>query len=1101
VKCGIVGFVVAACLMPLLVVAPAEAQYFGRNKVQYRAFDFQVIRTDNFDVYYYPDARDAALDAARMIERSYARLSRILQHEFRERKPLIVYASHTDFQQTNALPFTLDESTGGVTESLKSRMILPFTGSYADFDHVLTHELVHAFQYDVLFRRGVTSDASPFSVRLPLWFMEGMAEYLSIGRIDAHTVSWLRDAVLNGYLRSIAEMTQRDDYLSYRFGQSLWQFIGSKWGDEVVGILLQKAPRIGIERAFATTLGLSLDELNREWQTAVRATYLAQVTEFDQPDRFALKLTNHDKLYDPWFLAPAVSPDGNDMVYLSQRDGFAFDLWLADARDGTVRQRLVESARDANVESLRYMNSGAAFSHDGRYLAFAAKAGGQDALNIYDLHRRRVIKRLRFNLSGILSPSWAPDGKRIVFAGLDGGVSDLFVTDLDGRVTRLTNDRYAALLPSWSPDGRHIAFTTDRESTDLELLTYGNMRIALLEVATNETEVLPGQDEGKNINPVWSPDGSTLIWVSDRTGTNDLYLYQIGDRTLSRITNMLSGAIAVTPLSPVLSWSSSGRMLFTYFETAGYNTYAIEDPLALPRSAVQPALAAAAAAGMHEGAADTAAVAAAVAPVPVDSLTVQPLSLEIRTAAGGAGRGSSYYRTPEGTFRLSAAAPQAEAGVLPVSVIALLDSAALALPDTSDFEFRDYKVKFSADMIGRPSIGAEVGGGYYGNGLYGGSFITLSDMLGNHNIMVSGSVNGALSDASFFSAYSFLKRRANYGAALWQVPLYSYMGGGYMPIELRGQERIVAANVFRRDMIRGGQAGVSYPFSTFRRIEFNATGVHFGSDLLYRGFDALTYEPVEIDQKIDGFSYFQPQVAMVFDNSLSGWTGPVYGRRYRAQLGRTFGDVAFNEAMVDFRNYTNWRQRVVLATRFVGLARFGGDAERFGLFWGGPYYIRGYDYNSFDPSGPECRDSRTYSEEVSISRCPVRDQLVGASAAFLNTELRFPVITELQLGALGAFPPVDAVAFFDGGVAWDGRVCRTFEYGRQGTCGAAESRNVSLVWDRKSGQDPYLVREPLFSYGLGLRINVFYTVLRLDYAWAMDRPRSGMLSLGLGPSF
>jgi Tol biopolymer transport system component len=1089
VKRRVLGFVLAACLMPLFASLPAEAQYFGRNKVQYRAFDFQVIRTEHFDVYYYPQEREAALDAARMIERSYARLSRILQHEFRERKPLIVYASHTDFQQTNALPFMLDESTGGVTESLKSRMILPFTGSYADFDHVLTHELVHAFQYDVLFRRGVMSDASPFSVRLPLWFMEGMAEYLSIGRIDAHTISWLRDAVLNGYLRSIAEMTQRDDYLSYRFGQSLWQFIGSKWGDEVVGILLQKAPRIGIERAFATTLGLTLDELDREWQTAVRATYLAQVTEFEQPDRFARKLTNHDQLYDPWFLAPAVSADGNDMVFLSQRDGFAFDLWLADARDGTIRRRLVESARDANVESLRYMNSGAAFSHDGRFLAFAAKAGGQDALNIYDLHRRRVIKRLRFDLSGILSPSWSPDGKRIVFSGLDGGLSDLFVTDLDGRVSRLTTDKYAALLPSWSPDGRYIAFTTDRETTDLELLVYGNMRVALLELATGEIEVLPGQDEGKNINPVWSPDASSLIWVSDRTGTNDLYLYQLSDRTISRITNMLSGAIAVTPLSPVLSWSRSGRLLFTYFEMAGYNTYAIEDPLLLPRSVVQHAIIATDKPGMPE-APSVVTRADEARPLPADSIIRPP-----------EGQRNSYYRTPGGSFRLSASAPPAEAGPPPVSVIALLDSAALALPDTSAFEFRDYKVRFSADMVGRPTIGAEVGGGYYGNGLYGGSFITLSDMLGNHNILVSGSVNGALSDASFFSAYSFLKTRANYGAALWQVPLYSYMGGGYMPIELRGQERVVAANVFRRDMIRGGQVGVTYPFSTFRRIEFNATGVHYGSDLLYRGFDALTYEPVEIDQKIDGFSYFQPQVAMVFDNSLFGWTGPVYGRRYRAQVGRTFGDVAFNEAMVDFRNYMNWRQKVVLATRFVGLSRFGGDAERFGLFWGGPYYIRGYDYNSFDPSGAECRDSRTYSGEVSISRCPVRDQLVGASAAFLNSELRFPVITELQLGALGAFPPVDAVAFFDGGVAWDSRVCRTFEYGRQGSCGAAQSHDVSLVWDRKPDQDPYLVREPLFSYGLGLRINVFYTVLRLDYAWAVNRPRNGMLSLGFGPSF
>ena len=1155
---SLLAVLIAACCAPLLVADSAHAQYFGRNKVQYRAFDFQIIRTEHFDVYYYPQEREAALDAARMVERSYARLSRVLQHEFDERKPLIIYASHTDFQQTNALPWFLDESTGGVTESLKSRMILPFTGSYADFDHVLTHELVHGFQYDVIFRRGVVNEASPFTARLPLWFMEGMAEYLSIGRIDAHTVSWLRDAVLKGYLRSIAEMSQRDDYLSYRFGQSLWAFIGSKWGDEVVGILLQKAPRIGIERAFTSTLGLSLDELNQEWQAEVRTTYLAQVTEYDQPDEFAERLTNHDKLYDPWYLAPAISPDGNDFVYLSQHDGFAFDLWLADARTGKVKKRLVGSARDAGLESLRYMNSGASFSHDGRYIAFAAKDGGQDALYVYDMQRGRMTRKMKFDLNGISAPSWAPDGSRIVFTGLDGGISDLFVTDLDGNLTRLTNDRYADLLPAWSPDGSRIAFTTDRSGTDLDLLVYGNTRIAVMEVATQRIDVLPQQEEGKNINSAWSPDGTKLIWVSDRDGTNNLYLYDLQQGELSQITDVLSGVIAVTPLSPVISWSRSGRMLFTYFHNAGYDTYAVDDPLALPRRRVIPSLVAArdgsepaaadpAGAVPANGVADSIARPVSVAadtavaapppgaiPAPIvaaadtaptatraDSATA-PLPLGARPpiadSAGtplladgmpqqtpGAQRPafvSSYYRDPDGEFRRSALEMPGDPNAPPpVSVIALLDSAALALPDTSVFELRDYKVKLTPDVIGRPSIGAEVGG-YYGNGVYGGSYISLSDMLGNHNLMVSGSINGSLSDASFFSAYTFLKRRMNMSAALWQVPLYRYVGGGYFPLDVGGEQREVAANIFLRDVIRGGQVGLSYPFSTFRRVELNMTGVNYQSDILYRGYDTRTFKPIEIDQSSAGFSYAQPEIAMVFDNSLFGWTGPVVGRRYRIQLSRTFGDIRFNEALVDFRNYANWKQKVVFATRFVGLSRFGGEAERFGLYWGSPYYIRGYDYNSFKPSSSECEDSRQWGERTSLSRCPVRDQLVGASAAFVNAEVRFPIITELQIGFLGSFPPVDAVAFFDGGMAWDGRVCAVTDYSRADNCAAGASHDVSITWDRKAGEDPFLVREPLFSYGLGLRINVFYTVLRLDYAWPVNRAdRSGMLSFSFGPSF
>src|SRR3954465_7398434 len=129
----------------LLLSAPGllSDQYFGRNKVQYSTFDFKVIQTEHFDVYYYERERVAAMDAARMAERSYARLSKVLNHDFRERKPIILYASHSDFQQTNALGGEgPSEETGGVTDFQRNRAVLPFTGSYAELGHVLQHEMV-----------------------------------------------------------------------------------------------------------------------------------------------------------------------------------------------------------------------------------------------------------------------------------------------------------------------------------------------------------------------------------------------------------------------------------------------------------------------------------------------------------------------------------------------------------------------------------------------------------------------------------------------------------------------------------------------------------------------------------------------------------------------------------------------------------------------------------------------------------------------------------------------------------------------------------------------------------------------------------------------
>src|ERR1700756_4831424 len=172
-----------AALAAAMTAAPAtlSAQYFGQNKVLYRTFDFRILRTPHFDIYFYPEEESASRDAARMAERWYARYSRILDHEFEARQPVILYASSPDFQQTAVLQGEVGEGTGGVTEVFKQRVLLPFAGPYAETDHVLGHELVHAFQYDItgLGRAGGGLDAAAQRFNAPLWFVEGMAEYLS----------------------------------------------------------------------------------------------------------------------------------------------------------------------------------------------------------------------------------------------------------------------------------------------------------------------------------------------------------------------------------------------------------------------------------------------------------------------------------------------------------------------------------------------------------------------------------------------------------------------------------------------------------------------------------------------------------------------------------------------------------------------------------------------------------------------------------------------------------------------------------------------------------------------------------------------------------
>src|SRR3989442_5796665 len=264
----------AVAALVLAGTAPLVAQYLGQNKVQYRTFDFQIIQTEHFEVYYYPAERVAALDAARVAERWYARLSRILHHQFQARKPIILYASQSDFQQTNIVDAP-GEGLGGVTEFFKHRMVLPFTGSYAELEHVIGHEMVHQFQYDVFSRGRIGAGVQTLvNVNPPLWFMEGMAEYLSLGPIDNHTAMWLRDASLEGHLPTIEQLTYDPRIFPYYFGHGLWAYIGEKWGDEVIGEILQASTASGVEGAFKRALGLSLDDLSSEGREAGAANDL-----------------------------------------------------------------------------------------------------------------------------------------------------------------------------------------------------------------------------------------------------------------------------------------------------------------------------------------------------------------------------------------------------------------------------------------------------------------------------------------------------------------------------------------------------------------------------------------------------------------------------------------------------------------------------------------------------------------------------------------------------------------------------------------------------------------------------------------------------------
>jgi hypothetical protein len=971
---------VAATLAISLAPSPAEAQYFGRNRVQYETFDFRIMETPHYGIYFYPVESLAVADAARMAERWYSRHSALLQH-LPGKKPVILYADHPDFEQTNTLGGGfIDQSTGGVTEGGRDRVVLPFTGVYADNDHVLGHELAHSFQYDIEEKRmeAPAGGRGAGLNALPLWLIEGMAEYMSIGRNDPNTAMWLRDAARRNDLPTIKQLTQDPRYFPYRYGQALWAYIGGKWGDSTVGPFYRAALSYGFEGGIRRMLGISSDSLSKEWLAAIRAAYLPLMEGRTLPRQAGTTLLRTGQRGE-FNLSPALSPDGKSVAFIRASFLGTFDLLVADAKTGHVTNKLTSPNNDSHIDAISYVQSAGSWSPDGRRLAFVVFAEGDNELAIFNLDRGGIERRIKVKGVGQISdPSWSPDGRQIVFAGSHGGIGDLYMLDMQSEnATQLTNDRYAEVHPTWSPDGKTIAFATDRgPGTNFETLSHGNFRLALLDVATNQIRLLDGFEGAKHINPQYSPDGQSLFFVSDQDGFQDVYRMTLATGAISRVTHLATGVSGITYLSPAISVArTTGQLLFSVFDNQGYIVQSLD----------------------------------------ASQTAGDPIGPRVAGAEGIAG-----LLPPLDAIRTSI-------------VTTMLSDPTSGLPPASTrYAIVPYKGALGLDYLGTPGVG--VGVSTFGRaGFAGGVAAYFSDLLGNHTVGTTVQINGTVKDFGGEVFYLNSTHRWNWLAGLSHIPYYSGFAF-YGDTTIGGIPGTTYTQLLQRIYVDQASGTIQYPFSQTRRIELGASYnyLHYGieSDQIIQ---LATGEVGEVRNDLPappGISYGQATAAFVGDYSYFGFTSPIAGGRYRFEVSPVLGGLNFQTLLGDYRRYFLARP-ITFAFRGMFYGRYGRDADSqqlTPLFLGEETLIRGYSYGSFNPA-EECP-----ATSGAAGTCPVFDRLLGDRIGVFNAELRIPLLGVREFGLIN-FPyfPTEIAPFVDAGVAWQKGDPTRFAFDRTAT--------------------------------------------------------------------
>jgi hypothetical protein len=938
--------------------ASASAQYFGRNKVQYERFDFKVLATEHFDIYYYPEEEAAVRLAARMAERWYARLSQLLQHELRGRQPLVLYAAHPHFQQTNTLSGEIGEGTGGVTESAKRRVILPFAGGMAETDHVLGHELVHAFQYDMAAQTDARGrPIGPGLQALPLWFIEGMAEYLSLGPVDAHTAMWVREASARNAMPTIDRLDD-PDFFPYRYGHAFWAYVAGRWGDRAVGDLLRATgPEGDIEGAIAGVLGTDNDTLSTAWHDATRRAFAAVYETTSKPEAFGRALISRESGGGDINVSPSISPDGKRVVFLSEKSLFSIDMYVADTETGRIERKLVETTSDPHFDSLQFLSSAGDWAPDNRRFVFAALSAGQPVLTIVDADRGRRESEHEFaDLGEIFNPAWSPDGRRIAFSAMKGGVLDLYLFTLESReLVQLTNDAFADIDPEWSADGNELVWVTDRFSSNLETLSFGNYRIAAMAVGEGrqgQPRAFAGFDTGRNSNPEFGADGA-LYFIATPDGIPNVYR-QPRDGSPAKVTNVLSGVSGITALTPAFSAASAApAMVFTVFEDDRYTIYA----------------------------------------------------------------GSTTQRSTIGAL----AATGVNAAVLPPAnrqpdtVTRLLDQPTAGLPARRDYQVEDYRARLSLDAIGQPMVG--VGADQFGTYASGGISFLFSDILGDHMLGATVQSTSRIEDTGASAMYLNRKNRWNWGLIVEHLP-YSTgsVGQGFTTID--GQD-VYVEQVYRLTQINSGASAIAqYPFSRVHRVEVSAgvRRIGFDSEIQTRIFSPITGEQLgeakEDLPRPDALNLGETTAALVWDSSVFGATSPIVGRRYRFEYSQLAGSLNYGGVLADFRRYFMPARPFTFAVRALHYGRYGADAEdprMAPLFIGYQGLVRGYDLGSFDAN--EC-------ETLDLSSCELFNRMNGSRVGVASAELRFPLLGLFSgRSYYGAFP-IEMAFFADAGVAW-----------------------------------------------------------------------------------
>ncbi len=562
-----------------------QANYFGKNKITYQHFSWTIYHSPHFDVYYYPGEQESLKKMVSFAESAYDRLSQRLDYQIKEPTPLLIYATHSAFEQNNVMVGFIPEGVGAFASPVRFRMVMPIDLPDPEQFELVLHELTHVFQYHILFQSNL---GRALASRIPTWFIEGMASYMAKDE-QSWDKMYLRDAVVNDQIPPITRSNVQG-YFAYRFGHAVFDYIEEKYGPEGVNDLLYEVRNtIGgdVGRAVQRAFRIEPEEFDTQFRRWLRERYLPKLVESGEPSDFGRPFRASENR-SSWNSSGVASPSGDLLAAFTTVKG-EIDLGLFD----TKHRRLVRNLTAGFTNDYQYlvaqhlsvgriMGNDLAFSPDGdRVAVFAKRESGRSLLLIDVLAGKldRIIDMGKLGVEQQLSPAFSPDGTKVAFSAWKDGRFDVFAYDLEtGELTNVTDDDLYDGAPVYSPDGKSMVYSA---------VVGGYQKLFRVDLADPSSRVQLSFGDSHERDAAFSPDGKDLFFTSDRTGAENIYSVDLETGRLLQWTNAVTGCMTPTVY---VDLEGQQQLVYTGYWKRRFDLYR-SDPTVAPKEVTgEPAL-------------------------------------------------------------------------------------------------------------------------------------------------------------------------------------------------------------------------------------------------------------------------------------------------------------------------------------------------------------------------------------------------------------------------------------------------------------------------------------------------------------------------------